>query len=279
MFRRDRAHVQQHWSLAAAWGLVAEAEVEAEAGIESAVSPYAIAALRLLMFTGCRRNEILTLRWEDVHLQTQELHLTDTKTGPRTISLSPEAAQVLATLPRLPGNPWVIPGAKPGARLSSLFEPWRRVRARANLDDVRIHDLRHSYASRAMALGESLPVIAKLLGHAQIQTTARYTHLTPDAVKDAVTRVADDIARDIFSTAVVLPTRLGKDPNGSAYKSDSCCAENANGDPVAWNAIKVSAARVAAEIGADILAPRSIEIPPCRPAPAPPRKPASHKDD
>ena len=104
----------------------------------------------------------------------------------------------MAQLPRLPGNSWVIPGAKPGARLSSLFEPWRRVRARAGLDDVRIHDLRHSYASRALALGESLPVIAKLLGHAQIQTTARYTHLTRDAVKDAAIRVAEGIADDIF---------------------------------------------------------------------------------
>ena len=150
------------------------------------------------MLTGCRRNEILTLRWEDVRLEAQELSLRDSKTGPRTVSLSPEAAQVLASLPRLPGNPWVIPGAKPGARLSSLFEPWRRVRARAGLDDVRIHDLRHSYASRALALGESLPVIAKLLGHAQIQTTARYTHLTRDAVKDAATRVAGGIAEDIF---------------------------------------------------------------------------------
>ena len=165
---------------------------------EGRISPHAAAALRLLMLTGCRRNEILTLRWEDVHLQTQELHLSDSKTGPRTVSLSPEAAQVLAQLPRLPGNPWVIPGAKPGARLSSLFEPWRRVRARAGLDDVRIHDLRHSYASRALALGESLPVIAKLLGHAQIQTTARYTHLTRDAVKDAAIRVARDIAEDVL---------------------------------------------------------------------------------
>ena len=92
----------------------------------------------------------------------------------------------------------MIPGARPGARLSSLFEPWRRVRARAGLDDVRIHDLRHSYASRALALGESLPVIAKLLGHAQIQTTARYTHLTRDAVKNAAIRVAEGIADDIF---------------------------------------------------------------------------------
>ena len=112
---------------------------------------------------------------------------------------------MLAALPRLPGNPWVIPGAKPGARLSSLFEPWRRVRARAGLDDVRIHDLRHSYASRALALGESLPVIAKLLGHAQVQTTARYTHLTRDAVKDAAVRVAEGIAEDIFSATPIQP--------------------------------------------------------------------------
>ena len=78
------------------------------------------------------------------------------------------------------------------------------MRARAGLDDVRLHDLRHSFASRALALGESLPVIAKLLGHAQIQTTARYTHLTRDAVKDAATRVAKGIAEDICPA---VPTR------------------------------------------------------------------------
>ena len=82
--------------------------------------------------------------------------------------------------------------------MRTLIGPWRGVRARAGLDDVRLHDLRHSYASRALALGESLPVIAKLLGHAQIQTTARYTHLARDAVKDAATRVAQGIAEDIF---------------------------------------------------------------------------------
>ena len=126
------------------------------------LSPHAAAAIRLLMLTGCRRNEILTLRWEDVHLEAHELRLPDSKTGPRTISLSVEAAEVLAALPKVPGNPWVIPGTRTGQRLSSIFEPWSRVRARAGLDDVRIHDLRHSYASRALALGESLPVIAKL---------------------------------------------------------------------------------------------------------------------
>ena len=171
------------------------------------LSPHAAAAIRLLMLTGCRRNEILTLRWEDVRLEAQELHLSDSKTGPRTVSLSPEAAQVLASIERLPGNPWVIPGTRPGQRLSSLFEPWRKVRARAGLDDVRIHDLRHSYASRALALGESLPVIAKLLGHARIQTTARYTHLTRDAVKDAATRVARRIAEDMSPAAPARRSR------------------------------------------------------------------------
>ena len=146
-------------------------------------------------------------RWEDVHIDARELRLADSKTGPRTISLSAEAADVLAAIDRLPGNPWVIPGTRPGQRLSSIFGPWRRVRARAGLDDVRIHDLRHSYASRALALGESLPVIAKLLGHAQIQTTARYTHLTRDAVKDAATRVANHIAEDIFPANTVPRTR------------------------------------------------------------------------
>ena len=183
------------------------------------LSPHAAAAIRLLMLTGCRRNEILTLRWEDVRLEAQELHLTDSKTGPRTVSLSPEAVAVLATLPRLSGNPWVIPGAKPGARLSSLFEPWRRVRARAGLDDVRIHDLRHSYASRALALGESLPVIAKLLGHAQIQTTARYTHLTRDAVKDAATRVAKGIEEDMFPPVAPFNPSSMAEANGGAQAS------------------------------------------------------------
>ena len=229
---------------------------------EGRVSPHAAAALRLLMLTGCRRNEILTLRWEDVHLQTQELHLTDSKTGPRTVSLSPEAAQVLAQLPRLPGNPWVIPGAKAGARLSSLFEPWRRVRARAGLDDVRIHDLRHSYASRALALGESLPVIAKLLGHAQIQTTARYTHLTRDAVKDAAIRVARDIAEDVLEGHAPDRARVSRGPGGATRIGVERIARVAarghavRGHRVNKEEMRASAARIAADIGADILPPR-----------------------
>ena len=169
-------------------------EVEAKGG----ASAPAVAAIRLLILTGCRKSEILTLRWEDVAPDENELRLPDTKTGARAVSLSPAAVKLLAGLPRLPGNPWVIPGRKPGGRLSSLDYVWRIIREKAGLEDVRIHDLRHSYASRALALGESLPMIGKLLGHSQIQTTARYAHLARDSVKEAAELVAESIAADIM---------------------------------------------------------------------------------
>ena len=139
-------------------------------------SPGAIAAIRLLMLTGCRKNEILALRWENVDLDAGELTLADAKTGPRTVSLSSSAVKLLAGLPRKSDNPWVIPGHKPGTHMRDIDGAWQTARARAGLDDLRIHDIRHSYASRALALGESLPMIGKLLGHRQIETT-RATHI------------------------------------------------------------------------------------------------------
>ncbi len=169
--------------------------LEAEGG----ASACAVAAIRLLMLTGCRKSEVLGLRWEDVALGESELRLADSKTGARVVSLPPAAAGLLAALPRLPGNPWVFPGRKPGARLSGLDHAWRKVRKRAGLDDVRVHDLRHSYASRALALGEGLSVIAKLLGHSHIQTTARYAHLARDTVREAAERIAQSIAEDILN--------------------------------------------------------------------------------
>ena len=171
----------------------------AEAEARGSASPAAVAAIRLLMLTGCRKNEILTLRREDVDLDAGALRLADAKTGPRTAPLSAAAAEVLAGLPRGPGdNPWVFPGRKPGARLRDVDGAWRTVRARAGLDDVRLHDLRHSYASRALALGESLPVIGRLLGHSRIETTARYAHLARESVREAAARVAASIAADVL---------------------------------------------------------------------------------
>ena len=165
---------------------------------EGRVPVHAAAALRLLMLTGCRRSEIMTLPWEDVHLEANEIRLRDSKTGPRVMPLSPGAARLLASLPRDAGNPWVIAGRKPGTRLTHIAYYWYRVRERAGLDDVRIHDLRHSFASRALALGESLPTIGKLLGHSKIQTTARYAHLARDSVHESAARVAASIGADIL---------------------------------------------------------------------------------
>ena len=176
-----------------------ELEAETGEGRGRRLGASVAAALRLLILTGCRRNEILTLRWEEVDLDAAELRLRDSKTGPRVVPLPAAAVSVLAALPRIPGNPWVIPGAKPGGHLSNLNDHWLRVRvrARAGLEDVRIHDLRHSFASRALALGESLPAIGRLLGHGQVATTARYAHLARDAVKASASRVADSISGDI----------------------------------------------------------------------------------
>ena len=176
-----------------------EARAVAEGGKNGGAAPVrvsAVAALRLLMLTGCRRNEILNLKWEDVDPAAGELDLRDSKTGPRAVPLPPAAGSVLAGLPRVPGNPWVITGARPGGRLSNLNDHWLRIRARAGLEDVRIHDLRHSFASRALALGESLSMIGRLLGHGQAHTTARYAHLARDAVKASASRVAGSIAAD-----------------------------------------------------------------------------------
>ena len=157
-------------------------------------TPAAVAAIRLLMLTGCRLSEIQKLCWEHVHLDAGELRLPDTKTGAKTVHLGEPAMAVLNGIDRKDGNPWVIAGRKSGSHLTDLQHPWRRIRARAGLDDVRIHDLRHSFASGGLLVGEGLPMIGKLLGHTQVQTTARYAHLANDPVKSAANRIASRIA-------------------------------------------------------------------------------------
>ncbi len=161
-------------------------------------SPTAVAAIRLLILTGCRKNEVLRLRWEDVDLEAGELALADAKTGPRAVALAPAASGLLAALPRKTGNPWVFPGHRAGTHMRSIDDAWYTLRARAGLDDVRLHDLRHSFASRALALGESLPMIGRLLGHSRLETTARYAHLARDSIHEAAARVAGSIAADIL---------------------------------------------------------------------------------
>jgi integrase len=169
-------------------------EVLADAERTRTELPGAIAAIRLLIFTGCRRGEILTLRWEHVDFEKECLRLPDSKTGARTIHLNAPALEILSVVEHQDGNPYVIVGGKPGAHLVNLRKPWQRIRAQAELEDVRLHDLRHSFASVAVGLGESLHMTGKLLGHSQAQTTQRYAHLADDPVKAATERVGAAIS-------------------------------------------------------------------------------------
>jgi integrase len=162
----------------------------------------AIAAVRLLMLIGCRLSEIMTLRWEYLDAPAQALRLPDSKTGAKVVHLGKPAIELLGRILPTEGNPWVIEGAKPGARLTDLHPFWQRVRARAGLKDARIHDLRHTFASLAVAGGQNLPMIGKLLGHTQVQTTARYAHLAADPVRLAADQVAGAIASSMEGTAV-----------------------------------------------------------------------------
>ena len=157
---------------------------------EGFASPAAIAAIRLLMLTGCRSGEILSLRWDYVDLDMGELRLP----GAKVVHLGDPAISVLRGIPRTEGNPWVLPGLKPDKHIAYLHDSWRRILDRAGIENLRIHDLRHSFASGGLLVGEGLPMIGKLLGHSKVQTTARYAHLANDPLKAAANRIAGRIA-------------------------------------------------------------------------------------
>jgi integrase len=163
-------------------------------GICDIVSPYAAAAIRLLLFTGARLGEILSLRWEYVDMERQALFLPDSKTGSKVVMLNAPAMAVIAGLERMPDNPFVICGIKEGEPLADLKRPWRNVLGHAGLEGVRLHDLRHTFASYGAAASMGLPVIGKLLGHTQAATTARYAHLADDPLRRASASIADSIS-------------------------------------------------------------------------------------
>lgn len=170
---------------------------------DGGIDLHAAAAIRLLIFTGCRTGEILTLEWASVDPDSARLTLARHKTdrhGAKVIPLNAPALEILEALPREENNPFVIVGRNPGTHLINLQKPWRRVRKEAELEDVRLHDLRHSFASFAVGAGLSLPVIGGLLGHRSVQTTARYAHLAQDPLKQAT-----DLVGMVLATA---PTAL-----------------------------------------------------------------------
>ena len=156
-----------------------------------------MAAIRLLVLTGARLSEILKLEWKSVDLERGLLLLPDSKTGTKAVHLNAPAVAVLASLPRVGGNPYVIVGERDDRHFVNLGKVWRRIRKSAGLTDMRLHDLRHSYASVAAARGGSLPMIGKLLGHTQWQTTARYAHLAADPIRELNEKVGDALAEGL----------------------------------------------------------------------------------
>ena len=166
---------------------------------ERLASRHTAAAIRLLVLTGCRRNEVLGLAWSDLDFEAGEMRLGDSKTGARVVPLPPAAIEVLKDLPRTASNPWVFPGWKKGTHQVNINDAWERVRERAGLQGVRLHDLRHTFASRALAIGEGLPMIGKLLGHRQVNTTARYAHLARESIQASTAKVAESIGADILA--------------------------------------------------------------------------------
>jgi integrase len=160
--------------------------------------PSAVNAIRLLIFTGCRMSEILTLKWEWVNFDRRCLELPDSKTDAKTVFLNAPALDLLRSMhdDANAGTEFVIPGRKPGRHLVNLEKPWRRIRSRANLENVRLHDLRHTYASIAAGLGEGLHLIGKLLGHSQASTSHRYAHLADSPVQLASDRIGQEIAKN-----------------------------------------------------------------------------------
>lgn len=175
-----------------------------------------ITIIRLLMFTGARRNEIEALKWEEVDLERNVLRLSESKTGAKQIALAPAAREILAGLPRIEGSDFVFPAATGEGHYQGIGKVWRSVRKRAGLSDVRLHDLRHTFASFGAAGGLSLPLIGALLGHSQPQTTQRYAHLADDPVQRAARQIGDAMVAALDGREgrlVKLPERGARNKN------------------------------------------------------------------
>jgi integrase len=215
--------------------LLGEALVEMER--DRALPEVATAAIKLLLLTGARRGEILGLRWEEVDLERGCLRLKDSKTGAKVIRLAASALSVLAALPRT--TPWVLPAIKGSGHYVGLPKHWGAVKARANaiavqrqeqpghssltipkFDDVRLHDLRHSFASFAVQAGGSLFLVGKVLGHKQSRTTERYAHLSDEPLlataELAAQRIACALGGPTTAGMPIATTRSRTGPRRSA---------------------------------------------------------------
>ncbi len=172
------------------------AEMEA-----NGANPFALAAIRFLCLSGCRKGEALGLKWEQVNFVRGVLCLPDSKVGARDIPIGLAALDLLRTLPQTAGNPFVFPGRVAGQPLVGLQKVWERVRAAANLDALRLHDLRHGFASVGVNRGVSLALLQGLLGHSSPLTTSRYAHLQTDPLRAEADGIAASIAAALGSRA------------------------------------------------------------------------------
>jgi len=166
---------------------------------EERITPHHALLFRLLLFTGCRLNEILTLKWEHVDFENGLLLLPDSKTGQKTVVLSAPAFQLLSEAPRVADNPYVIAASRRSngggyGHATNISRVWERVRTPAGLSDVHVHDLRHTFASVGAGRNLGLPMIGALLGHTQAQTTQRYAHLAADPMRQAANLIAGEIS-------------------------------------------------------------------------------------
>ena len=166
---------------------LADAETEGE-------YPHGLACIRLLALSGCRRAEVLSLRWEWIDFKHSCLRLPDSKTGAKVVPLGEAATELLRAVPKVTGSPFVFPAVRGGGHFVGVQKLWERLRTKAGLQDVRLHDLRHSFAATGASSGDSLLIIGSLLGHRDAGTTARYAHLSNDPVKSAADRISGQIA-------------------------------------------------------------------------------------
>lgn len=172
-------------------------------------NPYIAAAIRLLLLTGCRKGELFSLKWQAVDIDRASIILDDSKTGRKPIYLNQPAVDILKSIPRVTNNPFVIVGAKHGSHLVNIDKTWVLIRELAGLNGLRLHDLRHSFASVAADIGMSLPIIGALLGHKETSTTARYAHLAADPLRAANEAIGAQIAASLKPKVAPRKSRIG----------------------------------------------------------------------
>jgi integrase len=175
------------------------------------ISIWQAALFKCLTLTGLRRDELRTLRWRDIDFERSILNLRDTKTGDRAAFLSAPVREILLALPREAGNEHVFIGTKRGKPLVNVAKPWRRVLDRAGIEPTRLHDLRHSAASVAVAAGASLAQIGGVLGHSNERTTQRYSHLADETTRGIADLIATRVASAMLQSAPVAssPAKRG----------------------------------------------------------------------